>query len=112
MKILDCTLRDGSYAINFQFTAFDTAQIVGELDRVGIELIEVGHGVGLNASNRGYGEAAETDEDYLKAAVPRAKPGRVGVFCIPGVARLDDVDMAADCGAGFLRIGTNVADVD
>ena len=33
--LLDCTIRDGSYAINFKFTAADTALIAGLLDRAG-----------------------------------------------------------------------------
>jgi 4-hydroxy-2-oxovalerate aldolase len=111
MKLLDCTLRDGSYAINFQFTALDTAQICQALDNAGVELIEVGHGVGFNASNTGYGRAVESDEEYAKAAANSVKRGQFGMFCIPGIARLEDVDMAASYGMGFIRIGTNVSEV-
>jgi 4-hydroxy-2-oxovalerate aldolase len=34
------------------------------------------------------------------------------MFCIPGIARLEDVDMAASFGMGFLRVGTDVMKVD
>lgn len=44
-KILDCTLRDGSYVIDFQFTAADTVNIAYQLDKVGFSYIEVGHGL-------------------------------------------------------------------
>ncbi len=47
--ILDTTLRDGSYSIDFQFTVEDTALIASALDSAGIELIEVAHGLGLGA---------------------------------------------------------------
>ena len=67
-KILECTLRDGSYYINFQFTASDTAIICSELEKAGFDMIEIGHGVGLNASQRGQGVAAESDKSYLQAA--------------------------------------------
>lgn len=110
-QIMDVTLRDGSYAINFQFTASDTAVIAGALDAAGFDLIEVGHGVGLHASESGYGVAAEKDEAYLKAAAESVKRGKFGMFSIPGVARLEDVDMAAEFGMGFIRIGTNVTQV-
>jgi 4-hydroxy-2-oxovalerate aldolase len=110
-KLLDCTLRDGSYAINFQFTARDTGLICEQLDEAGFPYIEIGHGVGLNASNAGYGTAAETDEAYLTAAANSVKNGKFGMFCIPGVATLDDVRMAADLGAGFIRVGTEVDEV-
>ncbi len=110
-QILDTTLRDGSYVINFQFTERDTAIIAGKLDEAGFELIEIGHGVGLGASEAGHGQAAETDEAYLRAAAGSVKRARWGMFCIPGVASLDHVDLAAQYGMKFIRIGTNVTDV-
>jgi 4-hydroxy-2-oxovalerate aldolase len=110
-QILDTTLRDGSYAINFQFTANDTAIIAGKLDEAGFELIEIGHGVGLGASQAGHGQAAETDEAYLKAAAEAVKNAKWGMFCIPGIASLDDIDLAAKYRMKFVRIGTDVTDV-
>jgi 4-hydroxy-2-oxovalerate aldolase len=110
-QILECTLRDGSYAINFQFTASDTALICSALEAAGFDLIEVGHGVGLHAAQAGHGVAAETDEAYLRAAADTLKKARFGMFCIPGIARLEDVDMAAQYKMGFIRIGTNVTEV-
>ena len=68
VKILECTLRDGSYAIDYQFTDEDTAIIAAGLEDAGFRFIEIGHGLGLNASNAGEGVAAASDEDYLKAA--------------------------------------------
>ena len=108
VKILDCTLRDGSYEINFQFTAEDTAIIGSSLASCGVEYIEVGHGVGLGASEAGYGVAAETDLSYMKAASENFGSSDWGMFCIPGIASLEHLDMAADCGMKFVRIGANV----
>ena len=51
--VLDVTLRDGSYAHDFQFTAEDTANLVAALESCGFRWIEVGHGLGLSASDRG-----------------------------------------------------------
>ena len=109
-KILECTLRDGSYEINFQFTATDTYQIAQGLERVGFDLIETGHGVGLGASEKGMGVAVETDEAYMKATADAVKNANWGMFCIPGIAELHHVDLAAEYGMNFIRIGTNVAD--
>ena len=109
-RILECTLRDGSYAINFQFTAQDTRKIVGALEEIGFDMIEVGHGMGLGASEKGKGVAAETDEVYLKATAETVKNADWGMFCIPGIAELRHVDMAADHGMKFIRVGTNIED--
>ena len=46
-RILECTLRDGSYAVDFQFTRRDTQAIVTALEGAGFDLIEVGHGHGV-----------------------------------------------------------------
>ena len=107
ITILECTLRDGSYAIDYQFTAEDTAIIAAGLEDAGFRFIEIGHGLGLNASNAGEGVAAATDEDYLKAAASVLKSAKFGMFFIPGIGRAEDLKMAADYGMEFVRIGTN-----
>lgn len=112
IKVLECTLRDGSYAIDYQFTAEDTAIIAAGLEDAGFRLIEVGHGLGLNASNAGEGVAAATDEEYLKAASSILKKAEFGMFFIPGIGREEDLRMAADYGMTFVRIGTNAPEAD
>lgn len=110
--IMEVTLRDGSYAIDFQFTFRDTQIICRELERVGFELIEIGHGIGLGASRAGKGEAAATDEEYLRAAAETLKTAKWGMFCIPGIATLEDIDLAEKYGMSFIRIGTNVTEME
>lgn len=110
--ILETTLRDGSYAIDFKFTASDTSIICGALEQAGFDLIEIGHGVGLGASERGPDVAAETDEAYMRAAAETLQTARWGMFCIPGIARLEHVDLAAKHGMKFIRVGTNVTEAE
>jgi 4-hydroxy 2-oxovalerate aldolase len=107
-KILECTLRDGSYAIDFQFTKSDTSNIAESLESVGFDMIELGHGMGLGSSEKGRGIAAETDEIYLKTAAETITKASWGMFCIPGIAELIHIDMAAEYGMNFIRIGTNI----
>lgn len=111
INILETTLRDGSYSINFSFTAADTSIICRKLEEAGFEYVEIGHGAGLNASEKGYGRAAESDENYMIAAESVLKKTKYGMFCIPGVARLEDIDLAAKHNMDFVRIGTNVTEV-
>lgn len=108
VKILDTTLRDGSYTINFSFTSADTSLVCKNLEDVGIDHIEIGHGLGFNASNLGYGKATETDEEYMIAAENVLKKAKYGMFCIPGIARLEDLETAKKHNMGFVRIGTDV----
>ena len=110
-QILDTTLRDGSYAIDFQFSTTDTALIASALESAGIGLIEVAHGLGVGAARAGRGNQADTDEAYMRAAVNALHAARAGVFFIPDIGCEDDMRLAADCGIGFVRIGTNITEL-
>jgi len=112
LKILDCTLRDGGYSLDFQFTVEDTVLVAAGLEEAGIPLIEVGHGLGLNASRRGYIHAAAEDEDYLKGVASVLKSSKFGMFFIPGIGREKDLKMAAGYGMNFVRVGTNITETE
>lgn len=105
MNLLDNTLRDGSYIVDFQFSRDDTSDLVSGLERNGIDYIEVGHGLGLGAYRNSVYSAKEDDETYIKAAVEVSNKAKIGVFCLPNLTTMDDLFLAADCGIGFIRIG-------
>jgi 4-hydroxy-2-oxovalerate aldolase len=107
--IVENTVRDGSYAVNFQLSVAQSNSIVKGLDDLGFEYVEIGHGLGLGAGkNTVTGLAKESDEAYIKGAKSVAKNAKIGVFYIPGIGELDDIQMAADLGVDFIRIGVNV----
>lgn len=111
INILDCTLRDGSYLIDYQFSGADTYMIATLLAEAGIQRIEVGHGLGLDAQKKGKGEAAVTDGEYVRMAVNAVKGrSQIGVFYIPGFGEPDSIRKAADQGLGFIRLGTNITE--
>lgn len=111
-QILDTTLRDGSYAVDFQFTAEDTALIASALESAGIRLIEIGHGLGLGAARAGKGEPAASDEEHMSAARGVLQEAAFGMFFIPGLGKEDDIRRAAELGLGFIRIGTNITELE
>lgn len=111
-EIMDVTLRDGSYAINFQFSTNDQKNICASLEKLGFRYIEIGHGMGVGASSLKNGLALHTDEEYLECAQKHIKSAKYGMFCIPGIASLEDIDLMAEHGCSFVRIGTNVESVD
>jgi 4-hydroxy-2-oxovalerate aldolase len=111
LDILETTLRDGNYVVDFQFTARDTGWLSGKLEACGMNYIEIGHGLGIGASQV-YTSAAASDAEYIaaaKAAVGRAK---IGMFAIPGIAKIDDISAAADLGLDFLRVGADLERID
>ncbi len=107
-QIMDVTLRDGSYAISFQFSDYDTREISVELEKCNIPYIEIGHGLGIGASGSKYGYSLSTDEEYLSAVQNKIKNSQYGMFCIPGIAEIKDLDLLKKYGASFVRIGTNI----
>ncbi len=112
VEILECTLRDGSYAVDFKFTENDTAVLAGVLGHLGFRWIEVGHGVGLGAAKAGKGTMPTTDERLIKAAKRAAPNAKIGCFFIPGIGTADQIKSACDAGLDFIRIGYNAPEID
>lgn len=107
--IIENTIRDGSYTLNFQLSVEQSNAIVKGLDELGFEYIEIGHGAGLGASkNPNIESAKETDEAYIKGAKSVSNNAKIGAFFIPGIGDLDDITIASNFGLDFIRIGVNI----
>ncbi|OBF87931.1 4-hyroxy-2-oxovalerate aldolase [Mycobacterium sp. 852002-51163_SCH5372311] len=100
--ILDTTIRDGSYAVNFQYTGEDLRNIIVDLDVAGIPYIEIGHGVTIGA-NAAQGRAAQTDEEYLRIGRSVVRNAKLGAVIVPALAPIETVDLAGD-HLDFLRM--------
>jgi 4-hydroxy-2-oxovalerate aldolase len=112
VELLECTLRDGSYAIDFKFTENDTVVLAGVLARLGFRWIEVGHGVGLGAAKAGKGTMPASDERLIEAAKRAAPNAQIGSFFIPGIGTADQLKSARDAGLDFVRIGYNAPEIE
>jgi len=108
MHILECTIRDGGYAIDFQWAPDEVREIVRGLADAGFDYIEVGHGLGLGAS-RSSTPARCSDEETAAIAVAAKRTSKVGAFFIPGIGTDDDLRRFRDAGADFVRVGTDVS---
>lgn len=112
LKILDCTLRDGSNAINFQFDRKLTKKILFDLDRAGIDWIEMGHGLGLGATKKSGKPAVLSDEEYMEIAQGTLKKAKFGFLIGKKFGEEKDIKLVAQKKAGFIRIGSNITEVD
>src|SRR5271154_1003493 len=112
VEILECTLRDGSYAVDFKFTENDTAALAGALGRLGFRWIEVGHGAGLGAMKAGKGAMPATDERLIEAAKRAAPNAQIGCFFIPGIGTADQLKSARAAGLDFVRVGHNAPEIE
>ncbi len=112
VEILECTLRDGSYAVDFKFTENDTAILAGVLGRLGFRWIEVGHGIGLGAMQAGKGTMPASDERLIEAAKRAAPNAQIGCFFIPGIGTADQLKSAREAGMDFVRIGYSAPEIE
>jgi 4-hydroxy-2-oxovalerate/4-hydroxy-2-oxohexanoate aldolase len=75
-------------------------------------LIEVTHGDGLGGASVNYGFPAHSDEEYLKAVVPKMKNAKISALLLPGIGTVDHLKMARDCGVSTIRVATHCTEAD
>lgn len=112
ITIVDTTLRDGMSSVSHQFTAKNVADIAAGLDKGGVRIIEVAHGIGLGASSIQYGFAAETDVDYVRAAVGAVEDADIAVLYVPGIATIGELKGAIDAGIKTVRVAVHCSEAD
>jgi 4-hydroxy-2-oxovalerate aldolase len=108
MTILECTIRDGGYEIDFQWSAEEIGQVVAALAVAGFEYIEVGHGIGLGGSRTSV-SARCSDEEMATIASGVKGRAKIGAFFIPGIGTREDLDAFRSHGGDFIRVGTDVS---
>lgn len=110
--ITEVALRDGSHAVNHQFTVEQVVNIVRELDKANIPYIEVSHGDGLAGSSLQYGLSRTSEMELIEAAAATAKNAKIAVLSIPGIGTKKELKQAAELGAKLARIATHVTEAD
>ena len=108
----DMCLRDGLHPKRHQISLEQMVNVASALDAAGVPLIEVTHGDGLGGASVNYGFPAHSDEEYLRAVVPRMKRTRVSALLIPGIGTVDHLRLAHDCGVKTLRVATHCTEAD
>ena len=108
----DMCLRDGMHPKRHQISIEQMIAIASGLDAAGVSLIEVTHGDGLGGASVTYGFPMNTDEEYLRAVVPRMKRAKISALLIPGIGTVDHLRLAHDCGVGTLRVATHCTEAD
>ncbi len=103
VKILECSLRDGTYILDFMIEPETFLDYTRRLINLGYEHIEVGHGLGLGAHR--YYSAGFTDRSLWDALAPVARQAKLYSFFIPYVGTREDIDIAVDRGLYGLRLG-------
>ena len=103
-NILDCSLRDGSHSNNFSFTPSNTRKYLINLNKLGFKMIEIGHGLGLGAYKIKKYKSKYSDSQILSAC---KNISNKGVFYIPDIGGVKDLENAINYKLKFVRIGTD-----
>lgn len=108
----DMSLRDGMHSVAHQFTVEQMVALATALDRAKVPMLEVTHGDGLSGTSITYGFGRHSDEEYLKAVVPKMRHSKVSVLLLPGIGTVEDLKMAEGCGARTVRVATHCTEAD
>src|SRR6188508_366111 len=108
----DMCLRDGMHAKAHRISLEQMVTVATGLDAAGVPLIEVTHGDGLGGASVNYGFPSHTDEEYLRAVVPKLKRAKVSALLLPGIGTVDHLRMAHDCGVATIRVATHCTEAD
>ena len=108
----DMSLRDGMHPKRHRISLDQMIAVATALDDAGMPLVEVTHGDGLGGASINYGFPSHTDEEYLRAVVPRMKRARVSALLLPGIGTVDHLRMAEGCGVKTIRVATHCTEAD
>ncbi len=108
----DNCLRDGMHPKRHQITLEQMIAVATGLDAAGVPLLEVTHGDGLGGASVNYGFPAHSDEEYLRAVIPKLKRAKVSALLLPGIGTVEDLQVAYDCGVRCVRVATHCTEAD
>lgn len=105
VELLECTLRDGSYAVDFQFDEGFVTLLLSRLNETPVTKVEIGHGIGLEAERNGIKPCNIDHYRWceLAGSILRKKPW--GMFAQPEFTRLDTIAEMTRRGMSFVRVG-------
>ena len=110
--LTDTTLRDGNHTVSHQFSPDDVAKIAAGLQASGVDIIEIGHGDGINGSTINYGFAKYDDLSIIKAAASVLTTSKLCVLLLPGIGTVEMLEEAKHAGAKAVRVATHVTEAD
>lgn len=109
-QFLDTTVRDGSYAFNFNYSCEDILKITRLLKKSGVSYIEIGNGVSVGAE---YPDAKHSDCEYIECLQEEmGGQASFGAIYIPEVSDMGILKYCKSMGLKFIRIGEVSNEID
>lgn len=111
LQLMDCTLRDGANVVGKGFSAELTDMVLDGLTASRVPIIEFGNAGGIGAYEVAGFTDALTDEEYLNISKKYLnRSSMLGMFLNAKRYREKNVDLAAENGLSFLRVGADAGD--
>ena len=112
LTVVEVALRDGSHAIQHQYTVDQVRDIARGLDEAKVPYIEVSHGDGIGGSSVQYGFSGTSDIELIKAAKEVVTDSKIAVLLLPGIGTVEDLKKAREAGADMVRVATHSTEAD
>lgn len=110
--LTEVALRDGSHAVNHQFTVDQVRTVAKALNDAHVPYIEVTHGDGLAGSSLQYGFSLTDELKLIEAAVSVCDTSKIAALLLPGIGTVKDLKQAANLGIQMVRVATHVTEAD
>lgn len=104
-QLLDTTLRDGSYAVDFQLDPSFVGGLLHDIDVCGLDFVEIGHGIGAEAERAGHTACNIELPEWCRLANEQLARTPWGIFAQPSFTRLPTLKWMCQEGMDFVRIG-------
>jgi isopropylmalate/homocitrate/citramalate synthase len=105
IELLDCTLRDGAYAVDFQFEEEFVWTLLKRLNETPVSKVEVGHGLGLEAERAGIKPCNIGHFDWCEMAGSALTQKPWGMFAQPEFTQVETIVEMCRRGLSFVRVG-------
>ena len=105
IELLDCTLRDGAYAVDFQFEEEFVWTLLERLNETPVSKVEVGHGLGLEAERAGIKACNIGHFDWCEMAGSALTKKPWGMFAQPEFTQVETIVEMCRRGLSFVRVG-------
>jgi len=105
IELLDCTLRDGAYAVDFQFEEEFVWTLLNRLNETPVSKVEVGHGLGLEAERAGIKPCNIGHFDWCEMARSALTEKPWGMFAQPEFTQVETILEMCRRGLSFVRVG-------
>lgn len=112
IQLIDVTLRDGGYKNNFNFTKYQVSRILENLERAGIDYIELGYKNGTRYNIDNIGIAGICDRDYLKFCSNYLNKSKVSIMVHPENIYEQDISELKEAGVSLVRVCVNKNNID